>query len=212
MSLAVVIDMKSPDHEWAEAEFAAIAAGVGSVHDHIRSLYDHWTEGRNVQRFYINEATGQLYESPASAFASEYPEVMTKRNIQNIGQTHRVRRLLGGVNRGSSPSEKDVTDRALRIFGDPTKWDADELRDLFVKAQAIAAERIATMEAKGRRASRGVITGDILEAMGRPRSVGTTSVEYWHHVLDSLTTGHAGLDASMATRIAATAIWAAPRF
>lgn len=208
MTAAVVV-LDPADKQWADAEMAAIANDVGDAHAHIRNLYDNWTEGRAVQQFYINPKTGEPFESPASAFAAKYPGVMSKSQVQATGQSHRLRRLLGGGSDSKTPPEDVVSDRSLRAFGDPDRWDAEELRAFFAKAQDIASQRIAGMEAKGKTASRGVITGDILEAMGRPRNVGTSSVGYWHQVLNNLTINHAGLTATMAIQVAATAVWAA---
>lgn len=185
------------DKRWADAEMDAIASDIGDYHEHIRNLFDNWTEGRCVSRFYEEQTVAQ-------AFIARHPDVMSKQNINYIGQAHRARKMLG-----PEVTTMVVTDRALRAFGDPEQWEPDEARVTFEKAQAIAEKRIAKMEAKGKKASRGVITGDILEAMGRNRSMGTSSVGYWHNVLNNLTINHAGLTSTMAVRVAANAIWAA---
>lgn len=194
--MTAVVVMDPADKRWADAEMDAIAHDIGDYHEHIRNLFDNWTEGRCVSQYYEEDTVAQ-------AFIARHPNVLAKSSINAVGQSHRLRRLLGGQLLAT-----DVSDRSLRAFGDPDQWEPDDARAIFEKAQAIAERRIAEMEEKGRKASRGVITGDILEAMGRKRNVGTSSVGYWHNVLHNLTTFHAGLDGDMLDRIIATARWA----
>lgn len=200
----VRIDRDAEDRQWAEAEFAAIAEAEGSAHDHVRALFDNWRTGREVARLYREQG----WATPGQAFEAKYPKVMGKRNVNQIGMTHRTRMLLSGNNVPTLSSD-DVSDGALRAFGDPDEWALDQLLFVWGNAQEVARERRAAMEAKGRAPSRGVIGGDILEAMGRKRNVGTASIEYWHNVLHNLTVAHAGLTPSMAVRVASNALWAA---
>lgn len=211
--MSAVVRLVEDPKVWAEAEFEAIANAltsadrqVNAAKDHMRLLVENWEDGRNVARLYPE------YQSAGAVFEAKFPGLYEHSTVKRIAQAHKLRLLVGGA-QSAPPSEQDVSDDSLRQLGDPDYWSKHlgELAAVWEKAKAIAAERMAGMKRNGITPSRGVIAGDIRQAMGRARSVGTGSVEYWHNVLHNLTTYASGLDATMAIRVATTAVWAANR-